>query len=99
MAADDVERERRRTQFGEHYRTLLGHFRHEIGHYFWSPYQHVPEIMPDLVAEVPEQCAVMLAELRAPALACCGCACHSPRGARTRPASPSTSWSIRRNPT
>ena len=34
--ADDVERERRRTQFGEHYRTLLGHFRHEIGHYFWN---------------------------------------------------------------
>ncbi|GJD50411.1 hypothetical protein OPKNFCMD_3150 [Methylobacterium crusticola] len=34
--ADDVERERRRTQFGEHYRTLLGHFRHEVGHYFWN---------------------------------------------------------------
>ena len=33
--ADDVERERRRIRFGEHYRTLLGHFRHEIGHYFW----------------------------------------------------------------
>ncbi len=33
--ADDVERERRRILFGEHYRTLLGHFRHEIGHYFW----------------------------------------------------------------
>jgi hypothetical protein len=43
--ADDVERERRRILFGEHYRTLLGHFRHEIGHYFWyllvmnGPYQ------------------------------------------------------------
>jgi hypothetical protein len=34
--ADDVERERRRSMFGEHYRTLLGHFRHEIGHYFWN---------------------------------------------------------------
>ncbi len=34
--ADDVERERRRMLFGEHYRTLLGHFRHEIGHYFWN---------------------------------------------------------------
>jgi hypothetical protein len=34
--ADDVERERRRTLFGEAYRTLLGHFRHEIGHYFWN---------------------------------------------------------------
>jgi hypothetical protein len=34
--ADDVERERRRHQFGEPYRTLLGHFRHEIGHYYWG---------------------------------------------------------------
>jgi hypothetical protein len=34
--ADDAERERRRTQFGEPYRTLLGHFRHEIGHYYWD---------------------------------------------------------------
>ncbi|WP_430912373.1 zinc-binding metallopeptidase family protein [Methylobacterium sp. sgz302541] len=34
--ADDVERERRRMLFGEFYRTLLGHFRHEIGHYFWT---------------------------------------------------------------
>ena len=34
--ADDVERERRRMLFGEFYRTLLGHFRHEIGHYFWN---------------------------------------------------------------
>ena len=34
--ADDAERERRRTQMGEPYRTLLGHFRHEVGHYFWD---------------------------------------------------------------
>jgi hypothetical protein len=34
--ADDVERERRRLQMGEPYRTLLGHFRHEVGHYFWD---------------------------------------------------------------
>ncbi len=34
--ADDVERERRRSQMGEPYRTLLGHFRHEVGHYFWN---------------------------------------------------------------
>lgn len=34
--ADDAERERRRTQMGEPYRSLLGHFRHEIGHYFWD---------------------------------------------------------------
>lgn len=34
--ADDVERERRRTDLGEPYRTLLGHFRHEVGHYYWN---------------------------------------------------------------
>jgi hypothetical protein len=33
--ADDAERERRRHQMGEPYRTLLGHFRHEIAHYYW----------------------------------------------------------------
>ncbi len=34
--ADDAERERRRLEMGEPYRTLLGHFRHEVGHYFWD---------------------------------------------------------------
>lgn len=34
--ANDAERERRRLQMGEPYRTLLGHFRHEIGHYYWE---------------------------------------------------------------
>jgi hypothetical protein len=34
--ADDVERERRRSTMHEPYRTLLGHFRHEVGHYFWD---------------------------------------------------------------
>jgi hypothetical protein len=34
--ADDAERERRRLQLHEPYRTLLGHFRHEIGHYYWD---------------------------------------------------------------
>ncbi len=34
--ADDAERERRRVQMHEPYRTLLGHLRHEIGHYYWD---------------------------------------------------------------
>jgi hypothetical protein len=34
--ADDAIREQRRTDLGEPYRTLLGHFRHEIGHYYWD---------------------------------------------------------------
>ncbi|MET4067330.1 hypothetical protein ABID58_002119 [Bradyrhizobium sp. S3.2.6] len=33
---DGIERERRRLEMGEPYRTLLGHFRHEVGHYFWD---------------------------------------------------------------
>ena len=34
--ADDAERERMRGKLGELYRTLLGHFRHEIAHYYWD---------------------------------------------------------------
>ena len=34
--ADDAEREGRRAAMGELYRTLLGHFRHEVGHFFWE---------------------------------------------------------------
>ncbi len=34
--ADDAEREKRRVNFHEPYRTLLGHFRHEIAHYYWD---------------------------------------------------------------
>jgi hypothetical protein len=36
VEADDVERERRRTLMGEPYRTLVGHFRHEVGHHYWD---------------------------------------------------------------
>ena len=36
IEADDAERERVRSQMGEPYRTLLGHMRHEVGHYFWN---------------------------------------------------------------
>ncbi len=34
--ADDAERERRRLQMHEPFRTLVGHFRHELGHYYWD---------------------------------------------------------------
>lgn len=36
VEADDAEREQRRSQLGEPYRTLLGHFRHEVGHWYWD---------------------------------------------------------------
>lgn len=34
--ADDAWREARRNALGEPYRTLLGHLRHETGHYYWQ---------------------------------------------------------------
>ena len=34
--ADDDERERRRIHLREPYRTLLGHLRHEVAHYYWD---------------------------------------------------------------
>jgi hypothetical protein len=34
--ADDAIRERARKEMHEQYRTLLGHLRHEVGHYYWD---------------------------------------------------------------
>ncbi len=34
--ADAPSREQTRVHLGERYRTLLGHFRHESGHYYWD---------------------------------------------------------------
>jgi hypothetical protein len=31
-----VEREKLRVSFGEAHRTIIGHFRHEIAHYYWE---------------------------------------------------------------
>ncbi len=36
VEADDAAREKLRIAMHEPYRTLLGHLRHEIGHYYWS---------------------------------------------------------------
>ena len=36
MEADPELRERMRAALGEPYRTVLGHFRHESGHYYWQ---------------------------------------------------------------
>jgi len=33
--SNDARREQRRAELGEAYRTMLGHFRHEISHYYW----------------------------------------------------------------
>ncbi len=34
--ADSVNREQIRKSLNEPYRTLIGHFRHEVGHYYWK---------------------------------------------------------------
>ena len=34
--ADDAKREKIKHQLHEPYRTLVGHFRHEVGHYYWD---------------------------------------------------------------
>ena len=36
IESDPVQRERSKHQLHEPYRTLLGHFRHESGHYYWD---------------------------------------------------------------
>ena len=36
LEADPSQRERMRIAMNEPYRTLLGHFRHESGHYYWQ---------------------------------------------------------------
>ena len=43
--ADSEHREHLRLQFSEPYRTVLGHFRHEIGHYYWPLLVSRPEVV------------------------------------------------------
>jgi hypothetical protein len=38
--ADDAAREQLRTSLHEPYRTVLGHFRHEVGHFYWDRLVH-----------------------------------------------------------
>lgn len=44
--ADDAIREQRRANLQEAYRTLLGHFRHESGHYYWDRLVNGTEQLP-----------------------------------------------------
>ena len=49
--ADVIYRETTRIKMGENYRTLLGHFRHESGHYYFDLIQH---LRPNLIDEFRE---------------------------------------------
>jgi hypothetical protein len=55
--ANDAHRVRLRLELSESYRTLLGHFRHEIGHYYWP-------ILVDTADEL-EACRVLFGDDRA----------------------------------
>ena len=49
--ADVVYRETTRVKMGENYRTLLGHFRHESGHYYFDLMLHLhPELIDEFRA-------------------------------------------------
>ncbi|MGA9698927.1 MULTISPECIES: zinc-binding metallopeptidase family protein [Acinetobacter] len=49
--ADVVYRETTRIKMGENYRTLLGHFRHESGHYYFDVMQYLhPEVIDEFRA-------------------------------------------------
>jgi hypothetical protein len=56
--SDDARREQRRAQLGEAYRTLLGHFRHEIGHYYW------PSLVERRGADELERCRALFGDER-----------------------------------
>ena len=43
--ADDAVREKNRAAMGEPYRTLTGHFRHEIGHFYWDRLVDRPNVI------------------------------------------------------
>lgn len=49
--AEDLEREKRKEALGESYRTLIGHFRHEVAHYYWDRFfANHPDDDPTLAA-------------------------------------------------
>ena len=56
LEADPLLRERMRMAMRESYRTLLGHFRHESGHYYWQR----------LVAEQPSDFRALFGDEREP---------------------------------
>lgn len=68
--ADDLHRHRSQEEMGESYRTVLGHFRHEIGHYYWDLL--IAPTDPNPPDAAPEQTAGTVAvplDLGAPSLA------------------------------
>ena len=49
---DDAHREALRVQLAEPYRTMLGHLRHETGHYYWTVLvEPCPRAVPELFGD------------------------------------------------
>ena len=44
--ADAATRTQRRVELGEPYRTMIGHYRHELGHFFWERLAEAPDFVP-----------------------------------------------------
>jgi hypothetical protein len=57
--SDDARREQRRAELGEPYRTLLGHFRHEVGHFVW------PMLVERVGGDPLERCRELFGDDRA----------------------------------
>ncbi len=56
--ADEATRTNHKLDLGEKYRTLLGHFRHEVGHYYWA-------VTPRASTSTTAQCSALYILLNA----------------------------------
>lgn len=63
--ADSHRREERREKLGEAYRTMLGHMRHEAGHYFWDRLAALPGFADDFRALFGDERADYVEALKA----------------------------------
>lgn len=62
--ADPAERVRRRIQFGEPLRTMIGHFRHELGHFFFERLKGEPGFLDAFRAAFGDERADYAAALK-----------------------------------
>ena len=65
VEADDAHREAMRKRLNEPYRTMLGHLRHEVGHYYWYRLVESTELIEDFRALFGDERADYAAALAA----------------------------------
>jgi len=65
VEADDAHREAMRKRLNEPYRTMLGHLRHEVGHYYWYRLVENTELVEDFRALFGDERADYAAALAA----------------------------------